>query len=596
MPIINQLILLMNKHFTCLPVLLFHLSCLTAQVNLQGSVTVNGPGNSVREHSRIKSFTNASFVAFIKNISQRESEKATIEKEKPLNNYESYFNEFANDHGVTSGQLKKLVDHWANEDSVKEAVNDFMLQGARSYYLRQFAASSLYYEQAAVLRVEKQDDADNIDATYNAYLLAGNSASEAANFKRAIQLYYKADSVIDHSSSAQKKRHLQEVLAVALYEEGSRTADNEGIALLVQAIAIEQAALETYTREHFPQEWARTQSNLGTMLEEQAHRVEDRAGIALLKQSIAAYSAALTIYTKKDFRQEWARMQNNLGVVYRKLGTRSQETALFEQSVAAFHAALDVYTKTDFPQDWALIQNNLGVTLQEQGAAMDGTGGNALSAQALTACRAALEVYTKTDFPQDWALTQYNLGNLLQLQASHLKGPEAVILFEQSATAYRSALEVYTRLETPEQWSGVQHNLGISLYEQGQYAEGTALLTQAITAFRAALIVRTIECVPEQWARTQSNLATALWEAGNRTEAENAALLEQSAAAYKAALEVYTKKDYPQEWFNNQNNLGLLYEQNKQWAAATQCFEKLRDADPLYAAKKVSELRRKAQQ
>jgi tetratricopeptide (TPR) repeat protein len=590
----------MNKHFTCLPVLLFHLSCLTAQVNLQGSITINGSGNSVREHSRIKSFTNASFMALIKNISQRESEKASIEKEKTLNNYESYFKEFANDHGVTSRQLKDLVDQWANEDSVKEAVNDFMLQGARSYYLQQFAASSLYYEQAAVLREkatgETHPDADNIDATCNAYILAGNSASEGADFKRAIQLYYRADSVMQYSAFAPKKKRLQEVLAVVLYEEGSRTADSEGIALLAQAIAIEQAALETYARDNFPQDWARTQSNLGTMLQEQAGRVEDSAGVALLKQSIAAYSAALTIYTKKDFRQEWARMQNNLGVVYRKLGTRSQETALFEQSVAAFHAALDVYTKTDFPQDWALMQNNLGFTLQEQGAAMDGTGGDALSTQALAACRAALEVYTKKDFPQDWALTQYNLGNLLQLQASHLKGPEAAVLFEQSATAYRSALEVYTRLEAPEQWSGTQHNLGISLYEQGRYTEGTILLTQAVTAFRAALMVRTIECVPEQWARTQSNLATALWEAGNRTEAENVPLLEQSAAAYKAALQVYTQKDYPQEWFNNQNNLGLLYEQSKQWAAATQCFEKLRDADPLYAAKKVSELRRKAQQ
>jgi tetratricopeptide (TPR) repeat protein len=541
----------MVKHFTCLSILLFQLSCLTAQVNLQGSIADNRAGNSVRQNSRTSSFTNESIVALIKTISQRESEKAFIGKEETFNNYESYFKEFANNHGVTSSELKELVDQWANADSVKEAVNDFMLQGARSYYLQQFHESSLYYEQAAVLREknarEKRNDAEYIDATFNAYLLAGNSASEGADFKKAIQLYAKADSLISGQAFvAQKKMRLQEVLAVVLYEEGSRTADSESVALLAQAVAIEQAALATYTRDYFPQDWARTQSNLGTLLQEQADRMEDSAGITLLKQSIAAYNAALTIYTKQDFRQEWARSHNNMGVVLSKLGTRGEDMSLFAQAVTAFRTALDVYTKIDFPQDWAL--------------------------------------------------TQYNLGNMLQLQGGYAKGPEADALFEQSANAYRSALEVYTQRETPEQWASAQHNLGTSLYEQGRHTEGTALFAQAVTAFQAALIVRTRECFPKQWAKTQYNLGTALWEESSRTATENTSLLEQSALAFKAALDIYTPEDFPEEWFNAQTNLGLLYEQKKQWPAAIQCFEKLRDIDPVYAAKKVSEVRRKSQQ
>jgi tetratricopeptide (TPR) repeat protein len=546
----------MSKHFTCLSILLIQLSCLTAQVNLQTSFADNGAGNSQREQNRSFAFTNESFVTLIKTISQRESEKAFIGKEETLNNKESYFKEFASDHGVTSSQLKELVNQWANADSVKDEVNDFMLQGARTYYLQQFNESSLYYEQAALLRTaairDKQQDATTIDAICNAYVLAGNSASEGNDFKRAIQLYYKADSIItlpgvqkDNNTFAKTKMRLQEILAVVLYEEGSRAADSEGVALLTQAIRIEQAALANYSKDHFPQEWARAQSNLGTVLQEQAGRLEEVDAVSLLKQSIAAYKAALDVYTKKDFPQEWARSYNNLGVVYSKLGNTSAETTLLDQAVIAFQTAL--------------------------------------------------EVYTQKDFPQDWALTQYNLANMFQAQAGNQKDQQAAaVLFERSIAAYRLALEVFTQLNAPEEWAWTQYNLGISLFEQGRNSTSTDLLTQSITAFRAALIVRDRQCFPEEWARTQYDLGTALWEVSSRTEADKTTLLDQSAIAYKAALEIYTEKD-TQEWFNAQSNLGLVYEQQKQWAKALQCFENLRDADPVYAAKKENEVRRKAQ-
>lgn len=563
----------MRKLYLCLPAFLFHLSYLTAQVPLPVHFTDSKSGYSLPE------------------------------------------NKFAANHGVTAQQMKALVDQWAQADSAKNAVAGFMQQGARSYYLQQFRESSLFYEQAAVLRekaLQEKFEANNdltsdalaeTDAAYTAWVLAGNSAREGDDFYRAIQLYNKADSILwlpglltgrDSAMTAQKRR-LQELLAVVLYEQGVRMEDTrEGAALLAQAATIEQAALAIYTKERFPQEWARTQSNLGAVLQEQADRVEDDS-IAndLFIASVTAYRAALTLYAKKDFPQLWAMTQNNIGVVFRKLGTLREEAAMFERSVTALKAAFEVYTKNDFPQEWALTQNNLGVTLQEQSV----YDGNHLLEQAISACGAALEVYTKTRFPQDWALTQYNLGNILQLQGNHTKEPEAAaVLFEQSANAYRLALNIYTQKEAPQAWASTQHSLGLSLFEQGRHSEGTALLIQAVTAFRAALMVRTRECVPEQWARTQYNLGAALWEQSDRTAGDNITLLDQSITAHTAALEIYTKKDFPQQWLETQSNLGLLYEQKKEWAAAIAHFETLREIDPIYAAKKVSEVRRKAQQ
>lgn len=530
----------MRKHFTCLSFFVYCLSCLHAQDSLKET------------NSRVKPVTNASFVTLISTISQKANEQAITDKAPTLAHYDECFTAFAHEYGITCTQARELVNAWAQADSVKNEEEDLMLQGARNYYLKQFHTSSLYYEQAAMLQEESlavnmtgaggQDPAltTTMDATCTAYLLAGNSASEGGNFKRAIRLYRKADSLLLlQDTPAQKKSHVQDLLAIVLYEEGNRLGGDEGFALLTQAAALEQAALARYSPTAFPQEWARSQSNLGTILQTQGELVAGSAGDSLFLQSLSAYNAALTVYTKKDLPQEWARMQNNMGVVLSNLGA-------IEEAIAAF--------------------------------------------------RAALEIYTRQDHPQDWALAQYNLGNMLQFRGSDTKGPGAINLFKESAAAYRLALEVYTEKESPEEWAWAQHHLGVSLFEQGRVTDGRTLLSEAVAAFRAALIVHTKECFPEAYASTQYNLGTVLWEESSRAATNSIILLEEAVMAYTAALDFYTQKDNPEQWFNTQNSLGLLQEQKQQWTAAIRHFENLRDMEPMYAAQKVNELRRKAGQ
>lgn len=528
----------MRKHFTCLSVFVYCLPYLQAQHSLQ-------------ETGRLKPVTNAAFVTLISTISQKTNEQAITHKAPALAHYDACFTAFAREHGLTCTQARELVNAWAQADSVKNEEEDLLLQGARNYYLKQFHASSLYYEQAAMLQEKalsvslagagRQEPAvkQATDAAYTAYLLAGNSASESGNFKRAIRLYRKADSLLLPDAPVQQKNHVQNLLAIVLYEEGNRLRGDEGVALLTQAAALEQAALERYNPTTFPQEWARSQSNLGTILQTQAALVKETTADSLYMLSIAAYNAALGVYTKKDHPQDWARMQNNLGVVLSKLGALKEATAIFQ---------------------------------------------------------AVLEVYTQKDHPQEWALAQYHLGNMLQFRGSGEKGVEAIALFKESAAAYRRALEVYTEKETPQEWAWAQHHLGVSLFEQGRVIDGRTLLSEAVAAFRAALTVHTKECFPEAWASTQYNLGTALWEESSRAATNSIILLEEAVMAYTAALDFYTQKDNPEQWFNTQNSLGLLQEQKQQWAAAIRHFENLRDMEPMYAAQKVNEVRRKSGQ
>ena len=66
------------------------------------------------------------------------------------------------------------------------------------------------------------------------------------------------------------------------------------------------------TRDEFPEDWARTQNNLGVAYWERIHG--DRA--ENLERAIAAYQAALTVRTRDEFPEDWARTQNNVGVAY----------------------------------------------------------------------------------------------------------------------------------------------------------------------------------------------------------------------------------------------------------------------------------------
>ncbi len=546
----------MRKSFTCLSILMCFLPNLHAQDMIRTVNLGQVPGSTLPADSTVISYSNASIVTLINSISQKANKQALTGKAHSSAQYDQYFTAFANEHGITCAQARQEINAWAHADPVK-AIEDDLLQGARHYYLQQFHASSLFYEQAAEEqagnlpgRITSADWEDTtiiqaIEETCTTYLLAGNSSNEGGDHKRAIRLYGKADSLFTlcgHPAGrpdplASRKNYLAELLASALYAEGCRLGGKEGMQMLAQAASLEQVALTRCSQAASPLEWSRAQSNLGTLFQAQAELAEEATADSLYLQAISAYNAALAVYTRAALPQEWARIQNNMGVVLSKLGA-------IEEAIATF--------------------------------------------------RTALEIFTQQDHPQDWALTQYNLGNMLQFQASERKDAEAVPLFQQSTDAYRLALEVYTQQQYPEEWGWAQHKLGVSLFQEGRLSAGRDLLAQSVTTFRAALTVRTQDCFPEEWASTQYNLGTALWEESSRAAGDNVPLLEEAIKAYDSALSVYTRRAYPNQWFNTQNGLGLLFEQKQQWAKAILHFEKIRDMEPMYAAQKVNELRKKA--
>jgi tetratricopeptide (TPR) repeat protein len=95
----------------------------------------------------------------------------------------------------------------------------------------------------------------------------------------------------------------QNNLGNALSAQGIRTSGEEGARLLAEAVAAYRQALQVYTREQLPQDWAMTQNNLGNALSEQGIRTSGEEGARLLAEAVAVHRQALQVRTREQLPQ-----------------------------------------------------------------------------------------------------------------------------------------------------------------------------------------------------------------------------------------------------------------------------------------------------
>ncbi len=315
------------------------------------------------------------------------------------------------------------------------------------------------------------------------------------------------------------------------------TAEN-----LELAIAAYENALEVYTKEVFPNDWADTQNHLGNAYRE---RIKGETA-ENLELAIAAYENALEVYTKEVFPNDWADTQNNLGTAYSKR-IKGDTAENLELAIAAYKNALEVRSKETFPKDWAMIQNNLGTAYFDR---IKGDKAENLEL-AIAALQNALKVRTKEAFSNEWAVTEDNLGTAYCMR---IKGDTAENL-ELAIAAFKNALEVRTKDTFPKDWAMTQNNLGTAYFDRikGDKAENLEL---AIAAYKNALEICTKDTFPKDWVMIHNNLGAAY---GYRIKGDRAENLELAILAYQNSLEVCTKEAFPNDWADTHNNLGVAY-------------------------------------
>jgi tetratricopeptide (TPR) repeat protein len=159
--------------------------------------------------------------------------------------------------------------------------------------------------------------------------LALNGPAAAAKLRRM--------AAIEHPNDVDAQARLLFDRAGEFYDQGEFKGDN---AALLVAIAAFRAALEEWTRERAPLEWAMTQNNLGNALWTLGER---ESGTARLEEAVSAYRAALEEWTRERAPLDWAMTQNNLGSALEALGERESGTARLEEAVVAYDGALAIF-------------------------------------------------------------------------------------------------------------------------------------------------------------------------------------------------------------------------------------------------------------
>ncbi|MEN6526539.1 MAG: hypothetical protein ABFD65_08625, partial [Candidatus Polarisedimenticolia bacterium] len=254
---------------------------------------------------------------------------------------------------------------------------------------------------------------------------------------RAVEAYRRALAVRTKDAMPREWAETQNDLGRALRYQGERSVGAESARLLAESVVALRGALEVRTKEAMPQDWAETQYNLGVVLGEHesgaqpAWNPAESIGTEPTRysaESADAFRRALEVWTMDAQPEDWATTQWLFGGALLKQaegGAGADSDRLLAEAVVALRSALTVWTKEVRPDVWAMAQADLGIALAEQAKRTSPAESARLLAESAGALRGALEVLKKDTQPALWADAQQSLGITLSLQGRRASGPES---------------------------------------------------------------------------------------------------------------------------------------------------------------------------
>ncbi len=240
--------------------------------------------------------------------------------------------------------------------------------------------------------------------------------------------------------------------------------------------------------------------------------------------SEGAHLRALDARPRATAPDEWAKSQDNLGVNSTRLGELTADRAALERAAAAFHAALEHYSGAALATERARVLTHLGVALRLTGEA------DALK-RSEAALREALTLLDHDPARIEWIAAKTSLGETLHMRGAN--GDRGAL--EEAEAQYREALRHCHRDRWGTVWGAIQHNLGTVLEAIGERMGDANRLRAAEAAFTMALSARERANAPIEWAKSQNNLGNLEQRIGELDGDLSA--LRRAEAAYRAALD-----------------------------------------------------------
>jgi tetratricopeptide (TPR) repeat protein len=179
----------------------------------------------------------------------------------------------------------------------------------------------------------------------------------------------------------EERARTQYILGYTLRSQGERSSGEESIRLLGEAVTAYREALKGYSREKLVEQgrWAATQKYLGVALALQGERSGGAEGVRLLGEAITAYREALEVFTRERNPENWAETQDNLGKAYLLLKNWKDAAVCFENALSVpsykedYRSLASIYrdTKRLFENAFELRQKRLSRFPQDAPALAD---------------------------------------------------------------------------------------------------------------------------------------------------------------------------------------------------------------------------------
>lgn len=198
------------------------------------------------------------------------------------------------------------------------------------------------------------------------------------------------------------------------------------------AVPLLEEAARIYQQLGLPEDWARTEYNLGNACCEAA-----ATGVpSMWNEAVGHYSNALRVRTAKADPIHYAATAQNLGTAFREL-SGGDHLANLRKAISLYVAAFGIYAGVHMPAKCADLHNNLGnlyLGLPNPPSAPCKNIHRALRHYAR-----ALALRSKTNRPRDYAVTQLNRGHgFLLLAACDSSGD-----VQPAAMCFREALNSF---------------------------------------------------------------------------------------------------------------------------------------------------------
>ncbi len=347
--------------------------------------------------------------------------------------------------------------------------------------------------------------------------------------------------------SADARARVNLVLGIATRTSGVELKSMDS---LNAAVAYFRHALDDWTRDRDPLEWAIAQQNLGGALCDQYNL---NRNTALLHPAVAAFQNAMSVYQARSDEVDVAAIQSELGILFETIARYEPGNENIRKAVEYYRTGLKGIDPRKFPNLWGETQIQLGNALRVLSFWDKGTKD---IEDAIAANREALKVYSKQESPMHWAEAQGQIAQSLSQLGQTTSNSDD---FRKAISLLRQILNGYPRAQKSIEWAQLQAALGdalMGLYDLDPKA-GAEYPGQAAIAYRASLQELTLEKEPIAWAQAKQGLGNALEEMGYNNS--DSSYLNQAIDAYNDALKVYKSDQQPLQWATVKYELGEAF-------------------------------------